>query len=76
MEEQKGADPKIIVAVQMLSIGLILLVLGLVTLVLSPVRAMEPFLCLTFLVSMAGIIFVGVFFSVAGSVLYRRAKKI
>jgi Na+/phosphate symporter len=75
MEEKKGADPKLIVAVQMLSIGAILLVLGIVTFLLSPVRSMEPFIRLTFLISMGSIVAVGVGFGISGAVRYRRAKK-
>jgi nitrate reductase gamma subunit len=74
-EKARGADPKLIVAVQMLSIGIILLVLGLVTFFLSSVAKMEPFIRLTFLISMGGIIAVGLAFGVGGGILYRRAKK-
>jgi hypothetical protein len=70
-----GADPKLIVAVQMLSIGIILFVLGLVTFILSSVAEMEPFIRLTFLISMGGIIAVGLAFGISGGILYRRAKK-
>jgi hypothetical protein len=70
-----GADPKLIVAVQMLSIGIILLVLGLVTLILSPFAKMDPFIRLTFVISMGGIIAVGLAFGIGGGILYRRAKK-
>lgn len=75
MEKPKGADPKMIVAVQMFSIGLILLILGIATFALSPVKAMAPFIRLTFLVSMAAIMAVGAGFSVAGGILLRRARK-
>jgi hypothetical protein len=70
-----GANPKLIVAVQMLSIGIILLVLGLVTFSLSPVARMEPFVRLTFVISMGAIIAVGLAFGIGGGILYRRAKK-
>jgi Na+/phosphate symporter len=75
MEEKKGADPRLIVAVQMLSIGAILLVLTIVTFLLTPVIRMEPFMRLTFLISMGCIIAVGVGFGISGAVRYRRAKK-
>ena len=71
----EGANPKLIVAVQMLSIGLILLVLGIVTLVLSPVTEMDPFIRLAFLISMGGIIAVGLAFGVGGGILCRKARK-
>jgi Na+/phosphate symporter len=75
MEENKGADPKLIVAVQMLSIGAILLVLGITTFLLSPVSSMEPFIRLTFLISMGCIVAVGMGFGISGAIRYRRAKK-
>ncbi len=74
-EKKGGADPKRIVAVQMLSIGVILLVLGLVTFFLTPVAEMESFIRLTFLISMGGIIAVGLAFGIGGGILYRRVKK-
>jgi len=76
MEEKKGADPRMIVAVQMLSIGAILLVLGIVTFLLSPVTSMKPFIKLTFLISIGSIVAVGVGFGISGVVRYRRAKKL
>ena len=75
MEEKKGADPRLIVAVQMLSIGAILLVLTIVTFLLTPVTRMEPFMRLTFLISMGCITAAGVGFGISGAVRYRRAKK-
>jgi nitrate reductase gamma subunit len=74
-KETQGANPKLIVAVQMLSIGVILLVLGLVTFVLSPVTGMEPFIRLTFMISMGAIIAVGLAFAIGGGILYRRVRK-
>jgi hypothetical protein len=71
----EGANPKLIVAVQMLSIGIILLILGLVTFSLSSVAKMEPFIRLTFIISMGAIIVVGLAFGVGGGILYRRARK-
>lgn len=73
--EPEGADPKLIVAVQMLSIGIILVILGLVTFFLSPVAGMEPFIRLTFLLSMGAIVAVGLAFGIAGGILYRRNRK-
>lgn len=75
MEDKKGANPELIVAVQMLSIGVILLILGLVVLILSPTARMEPFIRSAFLISMGSIILVGLFFAVGGILRYARAKK-
>jgi hypothetical protein len=59
----------------MLSIGIILFVLGTTTLILSPVGRMEPFIRLTFLISIGSIVAVGVGFGISGAIRYRRAKK-
>jgi len=75
IEGKKGADPKLIVAIQMLSIGIILLILGLVVLFLSPLRSMDPFIRLTFLISISSIIVVGVAFVIGGSIRYKRVKR-
>jgi hypothetical protein len=75
MEEKKGADPKLIVAVQMLSIGIILLILGLVVLIVSQPSSMDHFIRLTFLVSEASILAVGLAFAIGGAIRYKRAKK-
>ena len=74
-EEKKGADPKLIVTVQMLSIGIILLILGLVVLFVSPLRSMDHFVRLTFLISEASIIIVGLAFAIGGGIRYKRAKR-
>ncbi len=76
MKESQGADPKLIVAVQMLSIGLILLILAGVVLLLSPVGRMESFIRLTFLLSMGSILLVGLGFAIAGAIRYRRARRL
>lgn len=75
MEENKGANPKLIVAVQMLSIGIILLILGFVVLVVSDIGAMERVIRLTFIISMGSIIFVGLCFAVGGILRYLRVKR-
>jgi hypothetical protein len=75
MAKNQGADPKLIVAVQMLSIGLILLILAGVVLWLSPVGRMDSFIRLTFLLSMGSILLVGGGFAVAGAIRYRRARR-
>jgi hypothetical protein len=74
-EDNKGADPKLIVAVQMLSIGIILLILGAVVLLVSPLASMDHFIRLTFLISEVSILVVGLAFAVGGWIRYKRAKK-
>jgi uncharacterized membrane protein len=75
MEEKKGADPKLIVAIQMLSIGIILLTLGIAVLILSPLRTMASFLRLNSLLSTGGIILVGLAFAIGGYLRLKRVKK-
>jgi len=75
MEEKKGADPKLIVAIQMLSIGIILLILGIAVLILSPLRTMASFLRLNSLISTGSIILVGLAFAIGGYIRLKRVKK-
>lgn len=84
MEERKGADPKIIVAVQMTSIGVILIILGLVVFVLSmlsmagttpTVNAWTPYIKMCSVVSNGGITLLGVAFAIGGIARFKRAKK-
>ncbi|HOI44060.1 MAG TPA: hypothetical protein PLX50_00455 [Candidatus Aminicenantes bacterium] len=72
MEQNQGANPKKIVAVQMLSIGVILFILGVTVLLQSPFGRMEPFVRLCSILSTGAIITAGVLFSVGG---YFRLKK-
>lgn len=75
MDERKGADPKLILAVQMLSIGVILFILGLIALIITPLRSMTSFMRTAALLSYGSIIFVGFCFAVGGMIRYRRVKK-
>lgn len=77
MEERKGADPKLIVAVQMTSIGAILLILGLTVLLMSlgPLRSMEHFIRACAIASDCSIILVGLFFAIGGFIRLKRVKK-
>lgn len=80
MEEQKGANPKIIVAVQMTSIGIILIILGITVFILSPLDPavnprMTPFIRVCSIISNGAIIFFGVLFALGGLIRFRRAKK-
>ncbi len=84
MEEVKGADPKIIVAVQMTSIGVILIILGLAVFVLSMLsmsgavptdNAWTPYIKTCSVISNTGIILLGVAFAIGGVARFKRAKK-
>lgn len=75
MEERSAADPKIIVAVQMLSIGIILVILALAVFFVSPITKMMPFIRLTFIISVSCIFLVGLSFSIGGIIRYKKAKK-
>ncbi len=80
MEEKKGADPKIIVAVQMTSIGIVLMILGITVFLLSPLDQainprMIPFIRMCSIISNGCITFLGVAFAIGGVVRYKRAKK-
>lgn len=75
MEERSAADPKIIVAVQMLSIGIILVILAVAVFLLSPVTRMMPFIRLTFIISVSSIFLVGLSFSIGGIIRYKKAKR-
>lgn len=75
MEERSAADPKIIVAVQMLSIGIILVILALAVFFVSPVTKMTPFIRLTFIISIICIFLVGLSFFIGGIIRHKKAKK-
>lgn len=84
MEEEKGANPKIIVAVQMTSIGIILVILGLTVFVLSMLsmsgvvptdNAWTPYIKTCSVISNTGIILLGVAFAIGGVARFKRAKK-
>ena len=84
MDEKKGADPKVIVAVQMTSIGVILIILGLTVFVLSMLsmsgsvptdNAWTPYIKTCSVISNTGIILLGVAFAIGGVARIKRAKK-
>ncbi len=84
MEEEKGANPKIIVAVQMTSIGVILIILGLTVFVLSMLsmsdavptdNAWTPYIKTCSVISNTGIILLGVAFAIGGVARFKQAKK-
>lgn len=75
MEAKKGANPELIVAVQMLSIGVILLILGLAVLFVSSPQSMAPFVRLAFLLSVGSIICVGLAFGLGGILRFKKARR-
>jgi len=84
MEQEKGADPKIIVAVQMTSIGIILIILGLTVFVLSFIsmsglastaNPWTPYIKICSIISNGSITLLGIAFTIGGLVRHKRAKK-
>jgi hypothetical protein len=74
-DEYKGANPKLIVAIQMLCIGIVLLVLGIVVFLLSPLKTMEPFIRTQAWISDGSIVVTGLAFAIGGWVRYKKVKK-
>ncbi len=74
-EKTKDADPNLIVAVQMLSIGIILIILGVTVFILSPISTMDPYIRICSVLSNGSITLMGVFFAIGGFIRYKRAKK-
>lgn len=75
MKEKKDADPKMIVAVQMLSIGIVLVFLGMIVFLLSPISRMEPFIRICSIASNSSITLLGLFLVIGGFLRYKKAKK-
>jgi nitrate reductase gamma subunit len=74
-EEYKGVNPKLVIAVQMLCIGIVLLILGITVFLLSPIRAMEPFIRTQSLISNGSISLVGIAFTIGGFFRLKKVKK-
>ena len=73
MEDNRHpTNPKRIVAVQMLCIGVVLLVLGVVVVLSSPVKSMTPLFRTWSVVSNGAIILAGIAFAVGGVIRFRR----
>lgn len=75
MDQNQEANPKKIVAIQMLSIGIILFILGVTVLLQSPYGRMEPFVRLCSILSTGAIISAGVLFSVGGYIRLKKARR-
>jgi len=74
-EEYQGADPKLIVAVQMISIGIIIFVLGVTVFLLSPLDKMTPFIRLSSLLTNGSMVVTGILFGIGGYFRLRKVKK-
>jgi len=74
MMENKGSNPKKILAAQMLSIGIVLLVLGIVVFLLSPLKVMTPVVRTWSLISNGSIILTGIAFAIGGFVRHKNLK--
>ncbi len=83
MEETKGANPKIIVAVQMTSIGVILIILGATVTILSllsmtgvakTINPWTPYIKTCSHISNAAIILLGVAFLIGGIIRHKQVK--
>jgi sterol desaturase/sphingolipid hydroxylase (fatty acid hydroxylase superfamily) len=75
MEDQKtDTNPKLIVAVQMLCIGVVLLVLGLAVTLLSPLGKMTPIYRFWSIASNGSIILAGLGFTIGGILRHRKVK--
>lgn len=73
-DENKGSNPKLIVAVQMLCIGIVLLILGTTVILISPVKTMTPLFRLWSWTSNGSIVLSGAAFAAGGLIRYKRAK--
>ena len=81
MEEYKGANPKLIVAVQMTSIGIILIILGITAFILSPLDPlvnpkMTPTIQMWSVISNSSMTILGVVFAIGGLIRHAQAKKV
>jgi hypothetical protein len=74
-EHIKGSNPKLILAVQMLCIGIVLLVLGIIVILLSPQRLMTPLFQRWSIISNVAIALVGLGFAIGGFIRYKKVKK-
>ena len=65
-EEYQGADPRLLVAVQMISVGIILLILGVTVFLLSPLGKMTPFVRLCSVLTNSSLMVTGLLFGLGG----------
>jgi hypothetical protein len=75
-EEYKGADPKFLVAIQMIAIGIILFILGVTVFLLSPLGKMAPFVRLCSVLTNSGLVVTGLLFWLGGYFRLKKAKKV
>jgi len=83
-EEKKGADPKLIVAVQMTSIGVVLVILGTTVFVISLLSLLglvqtsnpwTPYIAKCSIISNGAIILIGVAFALGGLIRHHEIAK-
>ncbi len=74
-KEPQGTNPKLIVAIQMLCIGIVLLALGIVVFLLSPLKTMEPFIRTQSWISNGSIVVTGLAFAIGGWIRLKKVKK-
>jgi len=72
--DNNATNPKLIVAVQMLCIGIVLLVLGAAVIVMSPIGRMTPTFRIWSIISNGSIILAGLGFTIGGLLRYRKVK--
>ena len=72
--EPQTTNPKLIVAVQMLCIGIVLLILGIAVTLMSPVKSMTPLFRTWSILSNGSIILTGLAFTIGGVLRHRRIK--
>lgn len=74
-EQPQGADPRLLVAIQMISIGIILLVIGVTVFLLSPLGKMTPFIRLCSVLTNSSMVVTGLLFGLGGYFRLRKVKK-
>ena len=75
MGEEKLNRTEIIISTQMLSIGIILTIFGLIVVIFSPFKTMKPYIRMWALISDFGIVGLGLIFTIVGWVRSKKAKK-
>lgn len=75
MPETPASNPKLILAVQMLCIGIVLIILGVAVILRSPLGAMAPVFRFWSVASNAAILLAGLAFTAGGVVKYRKVLR-
>ena len=69
------SNPKLLLAVQMLCIGVVLFILGIAVVLQSPLGRMSPTFRFWSVVSNGGIILTGIGFGIGGAIKYARCRR-